>query len=139
MRYKHFTNANEDVSALAIGTWGTGELESFGYVEKEDGKITTKGIMKAREKAVEAIQAGLQGGVNLIDTAPCYGWGASERIVGEAIQDFDRDKILTRTYQLAKRQDTWFRHQATPIYVAPTVDAVRACWRTHGPVRVTFA
>ena len=51
----------------------------------------------------------------------------------------DRDKILTRTYQLAKRQDTWFRHQATPIYVAPTVDDVRACWRTHGPVRVTFA
>ena len=51
----------------------------------------------------------------------------------------DRDKILTRTYQLAKRQDTWFRHQATPIYVAPTVDDVRACWRMHGPVRVTFA
>jgi tRNA A37 N6-isopentenylltransferase MiaA len=50
----------------------------------------------------------------------------------------DRAKILTRTYQLAKRQDTWFRHQATPIYVAPTVDAVRACWRDHGPVRVTF-
>ena len=51
----------------------------------------------------------------------------------------DRDKILTRTYQLAKRQDTWFRHQATPIYVSPTVDDVRACWRMHGPVRVTFA
>ncbi|MBR6322470.1 MAG: aldo/keto reductase [Lachnospiraceae bacterium] len=97
MLYKHFTNANVDVSALAIGTWGTGELESYGYVEKEDGKITTKGIMKAREKAVEAIQAGLQGGVNLIDTAPCYGWGASERVVGEAIQDFDRDKVLIST------------------------------------------
>ena len=78
MLYKHFTNANVDVSALAIGTWGTGELESYGYVEKEDGKVTTKGIMKARDKAIEAIQAGLQGGVNLIDTAPCYGWGASE-------------------------------------------------------------
>ena len=97
MRYKHFTNADVDVSALAIGTWGTGELESFGYVEKEDGKVTTKGIMKAREKAIEAIQAGIQGGVNLIDTAPCYGWGASERVVGEAIQDFDRDKILIST------------------------------------------
>ena len=46
MLYKHFTNANVDVSALAIGTWGTGELESYGYVEKEDGKVTTKGIMK---------------------------------------------------------------------------------------------
>ncbi len=49
-----------------------------------------------------------------------------------------REKILTRTCQLAKRQDTWFRHQATPLYVAPTVEAVRTCWRTHGPWSVTF-
>ena len=97
MRYKHFTNANVDVSALAVGTWGTGELEKFGYVQKENGKVTTKGITEARNNAIEAIQAMLQGGVNLIDTAPCYGWGASERIVGEAIQDFDRDKILIST------------------------------------------
>ena len=51
----------------------------------------------------------------------------------------DRAKILTRTCQLAKRQDTWFRHQATPIYVGPTVDAVRECWRERGPWSVSFA
>ena len=45
----------------------------------------------------------------------------------------DREKIRIRTCQLAKRQDTWFRHQSTPLYVAPTVDAVRTCWQTHGP------
>lgn len=48
----------------------------------------------------------------------------------------DREKILTRTYQLAKRQDTWFRHQATPIYVEPTVESVRECWQKHGPWQV---
>lgn len=50
----------------------------------------------------------------------------------------DRDRILIRTCQLAKRQDTWFRHQATPLYVEPTVDAVRRCWREKGPWRVRF-
>ena len=40
--------------------------------------------------------------------------------------------------QLAKRQDTWFRHQATAIYVEPTVESVRACWRAHGPWTVSF-
>jgi tRNA dimethylallyltransferase len=50
----------------------------------------------------------------------------------------DAAKILVRTCQLAKRQDTWFRHQATPIYVEPTVEAVRECWRTRGPWRVEF-
>lgn len=50
----------------------------------------------------------------------------------------DREKIFIRTCQLAKRQDTWFRHQATAIYVEPTVDAVRECWRIRGPWKVTF-
>jgi len=49
-----------------------------------------------------------------------------------------REKVFVRTCQLAKRQDTWFRHQATPLYVEPTADAVRACWRAHGPWSVTF-
>ena len=49
-----------------------------------------------------------------------------------------REKILTRTCQLAKRQDTWFRHQATPLYVEPTVESVRACWRDCGPWSVRF-
>ena len=50
----------------------------------------------------------------------------------------DKAKILVRTCQLAKRQDTWFRHQATPLYVEPTVESVRACWRSHGPWTVNF-
>jgi tRNA A37 N6-isopentenylltransferase MiaA len=50
----------------------------------------------------------------------------------------DIEKIYIRTCQLAKRQDTWFRHQATPIYVEPTVDAVRECWRARGPWRIEY-
>ena len=50
----------------------------------------------------------------------------------------NRAKVLTRTCQLAKRQDTWFRHQSTPLYVEPTVASVRACWIKKGPWKVTF-
>lgn len=50
----------------------------------------------------------------------------------------DREKIFVRTCQLAKRQDTWFRHQATPLYVEPAVESVRECWRTRGPWPVAF-
>ena len=50
----------------------------------------------------------------------------------------DRNKIFVRTCQLAKRQDTWFRHQATPLYVEPTVESVRACWLRHGPWSVAL-
>lgn len=50
----------------------------------------------------------------------------------------DRERIYIRTCQLAKRQDTWFRHQATPLYVAPDPEAVWSLWREKGPWRVTF-
>jgi tRNA A37 N6-isopentenylltransferase MiaA len=50
----------------------------------------------------------------------------------------DREKILTRTCQLAKRQDTWFRHQATPLYVEPDAEAVWRLWHEKGPWKVNF-
>lgn len=49
-----------------------------------------------------------------------------------------KERIFTRTCQFAKRQDTWFRHQATPLYVEPTVSAVRECWHRHGPWRLSI-
>jgi tRNA A37 N6-isopentenylltransferase MiaA len=49
-----------------------------------------------------------------------------------------KEKIFIRTCQLAKRQDTWFRHQATPIYVEPTVESVRECWSSRGPWEITL-
>lgn len=50
----------------------------------------------------------------------------------------DKEKIRIRTCQLAKRQDTWFRHQATPLYVDTSVDAVRKLWSTKGPWAVSL-
>lgn len=55
-----------------------------------------------------------------------------------------REKIFVRTCQLAKRQDTWFRHQATAIYVPvgataeETAANVREVWKTRGPWKVRF-
>ena len=49
-----------------------------------------------------------------------------------------KEKIFVRTCQLAKRQDTWFRHQATAQYVEPTAESVRTCWKEHGPWTVRF-
>lgn len=82
MRYKHFKNSNVDVSALAVGTWATG-ASGYGDVNDQD--------------SIDAIRAMLDGGVNLIDTAPCYGEGYSEKIVGKAIKGLDRSKFFIST------------------------------------------
>lgn len=55
-----------------------------------------------------------------------------------------RDKIFVRTCQLAKRQDTWFRHQASAIYVPvgataeETAANVGEVWKNRGPWKVRF-
>lgn len=86
MRYKHFKNADVDVSAITVGTWGIAGANSTGV---------TWGDVEENE-AIASIHAMLDGGVNLIDTAPIYGEGTSELLVGKALKG-RRDKVLLAT------------------------------------------
>lgn len=81
MRYKSLKPGVE-ISSLSVGTWAIG---GTGYGEVED------------KQSVDAIRAMLDGGVNTIDTAPNYGTGHSEIIVGKAISGLDREKLFLST------------------------------------------
>lgn len=50
-----------------------------------------------RQGAIDAIRASYDLGVTSIDTAPVYGQGTSEEIVGEAIKGLPRDKVQILT------------------------------------------
>jgi aryl-alcohol dehydrogenase-like predicted oxidoreductase len=50
-----------------------------------------------RKEAVKAIQSAYDAGMTSIDTAPIYGQGTSEEIVGEAIADIPRDQVQLLT------------------------------------------
>jgi aryl-alcohol dehydrogenase-like predicted oxidoreductase len=58
------------VSRIALGTWAIGGWMWGGSNESD---------------AINAIHAALDRGINLIDTAPAYGFGRSEEIVGKAL------------------------------------------------------
>ncbi|PWE55619.1 aldo/keto reductase [Metarhizobium album] len=68
-------------SAVGLGTWAIGGWMWGGTDEKE---------------SIAAIQASLDAGVTLIDTAPAYGLGRSEEIVGKALNG-RRDKAVIAT------------------------------------------
>ena len=71
------------VSRIAIGTWAIGGWMWGGTDEKE---------------SIRTIHAALDQGVNLIDTAPIYGQGRSEEIVGEALrQRGRRESVIVAT------------------------------------------
>jgi methylglyoxal reductase len=68
-------------SAVGLGTWAIGGWMWGGTDEAE---------------SIAAIQASLDAGVTLIDTAPAYGLGRSEEIVGKALTG-RRDKAVIAT------------------------------------------
>lgn len=70
-----------DASAIGLGTWAMGGWMWGGTDEAE---------------AVAAIRASIDQGVSLIDTAPAYGLGKSEELVGEAIAG-RRDEVILAT------------------------------------------
>lgn len=82
MEYIKIQNIQQKVSRIGLGTWAIGGSLWGGSNESE---------------SIAAIQQGLEKGINLIDTAPGYGNGLSEKIIGKAIKSFDRDKIVIAT------------------------------------------
>ena len=81
MKYRRFGRTNEHVSAMGFGTW---PMSGDRYGPIQDAE------------ASNAIRAAIDAGVNLVDTAPAYGSGHSEDVVGRAIKGL-RDKILLVT------------------------------------------
>ena len=78
MEYRKIGNSDFELSVITFGAWAAGGW-MWGSTDRND--------------AIEAIKAGYDLGVTSIDTAPIYGQGDSEEIVGEAIKGISRDKL----------------------------------------------
>lgn len=82
MEYRNLGDSDLRVSAITFGAWAAGGW-MWGGTE--------------RQGAIDAIRASYDLGVTSIDTAPIYGQGTSEEIVGEAIKGISRDKVQILT------------------------------------------
>jgi aryl-alcohol dehydrogenase-like predicted oxidoreductase len=83
MELRKLGNTNVKVTPLAFGAWAIGGW-LWGRAEEKD--------------ALRAIRASHDLGITSIDTAPVYGFGKSEELVGRAMTGVSRDKyqILTK-------------------------------------------
>src|SRR5947209_12615320 len=70
MEFAGIPGTSLEVSRIGIGTWAIGGWMWGGSEEKE---------------SIETIRAALDRGITLVDTAPVYGFGRSEEIVGKAL------------------------------------------------------
>jgi aryl-alcohol dehydrogenase-like predicted oxidoreductase len=98
------------VSEVVLGTWVTGGWAWGGSDEAE---------------SLRAIHRALDLGVNFIDTAPVYGFGKSEEIVGKALKEWNRPDdvvIATKCGLDWNAQQTHIRRNSTPERIRKEVD-----------------
>jgi len=82
MEYRKLGNSDLELSAITYGAFAIGG-NMWGGNEKKD--------------SIEAVRASIDHGVTSHDTAPFYGFGLSEAMIGEAIKGYDRAKLQLLT------------------------------------------
>lgn len=79
MKMRALGQSGIDASAVALGTWAIGGWMWGGSDERD---------------SVDAVCKALDAGINLIDTAPIYGFGLSETVVGKALEGRRDEAVL---------------------------------------------
>ncbi len=83
MRKRKLGKSGIEASVVGLGAWVIGGGSVWGK-DADDAE------------SISAIHAALDAGMDLIDTAPAYGFGRSEEVVGKAIKG-RRDKVVLAT------------------------------------------
>lgn len=80
MEYTKLGNSDLTSSRIGLGTWAIG---GWGWGGTDE------------TRSIKALHRAFNEGINLVDTAPIYGFGVSEEICGKAIQQYGkRDQII---------------------------------------------
>ncbi len=98
------------VSRVALGTWAMGGWMWGGTDERE---------------SVATIHAALDQGINLIDTAPVYGFGVSEEIVGAALKGQRSRAVIATKTGLEWRDGKVYRNASRARILQEVDDSLR--------------
>lgn len=84
MEFRDFGKTGVKVSVIGMGT----------YYDPQWIVLSRIGITPSKERRIQALRTGLEGGINFIDTAELYN---TEDLVAEAIKDYDRERLFIAT------------------------------------------
>ena len=98
MSYRPLGKSGIEASVVGFGAWAIGGW-MWGGTKKNDPE--------------GAIHAAIDHGINLVDTAPMYGYGHSEELVGEALKGI-RDQVVLAT----KCGMVWYKKEGDKFFDA---------------------
>ncbi len=104
MIYREIGTSGIMASAIAFGAWAIGGGSWWGDTDDAE--------------SVKALHTAIDSGINFVDTAPVYGFGRSEEVVGNAIAG-KRDKVILATkaglWWNDERGTFFFNHSDGPV------------------------
>jgi aryl-alcohol dehydrogenase-like predicted oxidoreductase len=108
MDRKKLGSSDLEITPIGLGTWAIGGGDNpYGWGPQDDSD------------SVKAIQRAIDLGINWIDTAPGYGDGHSEEVVGKAIAS-RRDEVI-----IATKCGILWKEDGSDIYVNLKADSIR--------------
>src|SRR5689334_16154191 len=118
MEFMDIPRTGLKVSRVAIGTWAIGGWMWGGTNEAE---------------SIATIRAAVEHGINVIDTAPAYGFGRSEEIVGKALAESRlRSRVLIATkVGLEWKDGNVFRNASRARIMREIEDSLRRLRTDH--------
>ncbi len=105
MKYQKLGNSDIEVSVISLGTWALG-----------GGSVWTDRNM-TEEDTRRLLYACRDCGINYIDTAPVYGTGISEELLGSALKGQRNDFVLQSKCSLNWRQEGGAFHYTRDGYI----------------------
>ncbi|MFL5767827.1 MAG: aldo/keto reductase, partial [Actinomycetota bacterium] len=101
MRARTLGSSGPELSVIGFGAWEAGSGEEWGSARPD-------------QHAIDAMHAGLEAGMNWIDTAEVYGDGHSEEVVGRAIASLPGD-VLVATKLAPRPEGSGFRPEEVEL------------------------
>ncbi len=113
MILKRLGPSDLQISSIGLGTWAMGGDNVFGWGPQDDAE------------SIAAIHQAVERGINWIDTAPAYGFGHSEQIVGQALKEVDaaRRPFLFMKCGIVRDEDRNVTHSLKADSVRNEVEA----------------
>ncbi|EDV27198.1 uncharacterized protein TRIADDRAFT_22637, partial [Trichoplax adhaerens] len=104
MEYRRLGNTDMDVSVIGFG--GAALSSFYSRISDNDG--------------IELVEYAIKQGINFIDTAPWYGYGRSESLLGKVLPNIPRDAyyIATKVGRYEPSTDRMFDFSAKKIFAS---------------------
>ena len=105
MNLKKLGKSELNITPIGFGAWAIGGQWEWGWGAQED------------KQSIRTIHAALDSGINWIDTAPVYGCGHSEEVIGQALK-----QTSAKPYIFTKCGFRWNdKREVTPLLTSESV------------------